>query len=103
MVVWLVGRLCVTVATVLMLLWPWKMLKLSVGPSVGTDCFCYVLDWTELDWTGTMVDLPDTMVDLPDTMVDLPDTMVVLPDTLVDLPDTMLDLPDTMVYHGIPP
>ena len=37
---------------ILMLLWPWKMLKLSVGPSVGTDCFCNVLDWTGLDWTG---------------------------------------------------
>ena len=50
-VVCLVGWLYVTVATVLMLLWPWKMLKLSVGPSVGTDCFCNVLDWTGLDWT----------------------------------------------------
>ena len=47
-----VGWLWVTVATVLMLLWPLKMLKLSVGPSVGTDCFCNVLDWTGLDWTG---------------------------------------------------
>ena len=56
-----------------MLLWPLKMLKLSVGQSVST--FCNVLDWTGLDLTGTMVDLPDTMVDLPGAMVDLPDRL----------------------------
>ena len=98
-VVCLFGCLCDTVATVLMLLWPLKMLKLSVGPSVGTDCFCNVLDWTGLDLTGTMVDLPNTMVDLPDTMVDPPETRVDLPDTLVDLPDTMVNLLDTMVKY----
>ena len=45
---WLVGR---NTFDILMLLWPWKMLKLSVGPSVSTVCFCNVLDWTGLDWT----------------------------------------------------
>ena len=44
------GWSCITVTTVLMLLWHWKMLKLSVGPSVGTDCFCNVLDWTGPYW-----------------------------------------------------
>ena len=42
----------VTVVTVLMLISPLKMLKLSVGQSTGTDR-------TGPDLTGTMVDLPD--------------------------------------------
>ena len=51
---------------ILRLLWPLKMLKLSVGPSVGRSVLTVsVMYWTGLDLTGTMVDLPDTMVDLP--------------------------------------
>ena len=94
-VVWSVGQLYVMVATVLMLLWPLKMLSFN---------FSNFLNWTGLGLTGTIVDLPDAMLDLPDTMVylldtmvDLPDTMVNLLDTMVDLLDTMVDLPDTMV------
>ena len=90
MVGWLVGRLVgclyVTVATVLMLLWPLKMLSFNL---------CNVLDWTNLDLTDTMVVLPDTMVHLSHTMVDLPETVVDLSGTLVDLPITMIDLHDT--------
>ena len=84
---WSFRWLYVTVATVLMLLWPLKMLSIN---------FCNVLDWTGPYSTGTIVDLPDTMVDLPDTMVDLPDTMVDLPGIMVGLPDTILDIPVTM-------
>ena len=39
-----------------MLLWPLKMLSFN---------FCNALDWTGLDITGTMVDLPDTMHIVP--------------------------------------
>ena len=52
---------------IVMLLWPLKMLTFN---------FCNVLDWTGLDLTGTMVDLPDAIVGIPVTVVDLPDTMV---------------------------